>query len=264
MNQTTIEWTDVTWNPNSGCKVVSEGCKFCYAQTLAENKRGTRAFPNGFDLTIRPHKLREPARLKSPSMVFVNSMSDLFWEEIPPSYRHEIVDVMEAHPRHQFQVLTKRPVAMVEFWGTRAVPDNVWCGVTIESNLHVGRADALRDVDAAVRFISAEPLLGELTDLDLGGIRWLISGGESGLHLADERLNARRGLAERGPEGRWEPRIDRLHWVRHLRDLCSASGTAFLHKQWGGLRPKSAGRLLDGEAHDGYPRALVDGVWVDC
>lgn len=262
MNETTIEWTDVTWNPASGCERITEGCRYCYAHTLAENKRGTAAFPDGFDLTIRRHKLAEPARLRQPSMVFVNSMSDLFWDQIPDGYRHEIVDVMEAHPRHQFQVLTKRPELAVTFWRTRKVPSNVWCGATIESNRHVGRADALRQIDAEVRFISAEPLLDGLPDLDTSGIHWLISGGESGLHLSDPHVCARRGLVERLKDGTWSVRDDRADWVRGLRDKCAVTRTAFLHKQWGGLRPKSGGRMLDGRTHDGYPRTLVDGAWM--
>lgn len=253
MNETAIEWTDATWNPASGCEVVTEGCKYCYAKTLAENKRGTAAFPNGFDLTIRPHKLREPLRLKKPSMIFVNSMSDLFWEQIPDDYRHQILDVMEQCPQHEFQVLTKRPENMLRFLSDRKPPGNMWCGVTVESARTMWRIDVLRKVDAEIRFISAEPLLSGLDDINLDGIHWLISGGESGLHLTDPHVCERRGLVHRTASG-WKVRDDRADWVRDLRDACARYGTAFIHKQWGGLRPKSCGRALDGVIHDGYPR----------
>lgn len=253
MNQTAINWTDRTWNPASGCVEVSEGCRFCYAKQLAEQKRGTPAFRQGFDLTIRPHKLREPFALKTPSLVFVNSMSDLFWEAIPDVYRHQVFDVIEQTPRHQYQVLTKRPRALAEFARIRPLPRNVWAGVTIESDRMAARADVLRDVDAAVRFISAEPLLSALPSLDLAGIHWVISGGESGTHLNHDATRERRGLVERDTPRGWRPRPDRLLWVRDLRDRCADAGVAFWHKQWGGPKPHSAGRVLDGRTHDEMP-----------
>lgn len=252
MNETRIEWTDLTWNPASGCKVVSEGCRYCYAKTLAENKRGTPAFPNGFDLTIRRHKLREPYGIKKPSLIFVNSMSDLFWEEIPSSYREEIIDVIRSTPQHQYQVLTKRPEAMAAWFETREVPKNMWCGTTVESSRVLGRVDHLRRVPAAIRFISAEPLISDLDGLNLDGIHWVISGGESGLHLSDRHVCDRRGLVH-NETGVWRVREARADWVRSIRDNCVRSGVAFLHKQWGGLRPKSCGRELDGRVWDEYP-----------
>lgn len=265
MNKTAIVWTEVTWNPMSGCEVVSEGCRYCYARTLAENKRGTAAFPNGFDLTIRPHKLVEPRKLKSPSLIFVNSMSDLFWEQVPDSYRDQIVDVMEETPQHQYQVLTKRPEEMARYAARRSLPENMWAGVTIESDRVTPRADVLRRVrGAALRFISAEPLLSALPSLDLDGIDWLISGGESGSHLsADGPVRRRRGLAVPNPEGRgWVPRPDRIDWIRDLRDRCVESSVAFFHKQWGGPTSHSAGRVLDGRTWDEFPREPSDGgVW---
>jgi protein gp37 len=139
--------------------------------------RGTSAFPKGFDLTLRPHKLVEPYRLKKPSLIFVNSMSDLFWEAIPDDYRDRVLDVIEDTPQHQYQVLTKRPEKMLEYSHRRKLPPNFWAGVTIECNRHVGRADILRAVDAEIRFVSAEPLLDDLSALELSGIHWLISGG---------------------------------------------------------------------------------------
>jgi len=157
MNKTDIIWTEKTWNPNSGCKRITEGCKHCYAFPLAEQKRGTPAFPHGFDLTFRPHKLTEPLQLKAPSLIFVNSISDLFWEAIPDDYRDRIMDVIHTPPQHQYQVLTKRPERMCNYARRRNLPPNFWAGVTIESNRHVGRADILREIDAEIRFVSAEP-----------------------------------------------------------------------------------------------------------
>lgn len=263
MNNTGIIWTEATWNPMSGCEVVTEGCKYCYAKTLAEQKRGTAAFPRGFDLTIRPHKLAEPRKLKAPSLIFVNSMSDLFWDAIPPDYRDQIVDVMEDTPQHQYQVLTKRPEAMRDYSRRRPLPPNVWAGTTIETDRLGWRADVLRDVRADLRFVSAEPLLSGLPSLDLGGIDWLITGGESGPHLSNPIIRERRGLIQRSRDGRaWVPRDDRVAWVRAIRDRCLEHGTAFFHKQWGGPKSHSAGRLLDGRTWDEFPRYPVGGAWV--
>lgn len=253
MNDTAIIWTEKTWNPASGCTEVSEGCKFCYAKTLAENKRGTPAFPKGFDLTIRPHKLREPFALKEPTLIFVNSMSDLFWEEIPDEYRDKILDVMEQTPQHEYQVLTKRPENMLRYSLRRKLPPNFWAGVTIENQRWLSRLDTLRAIQAEIRFVSAEPLLGPLTAINLSGIDWLITGGESGTHLGDAKVCERRGLA-RKVNGKWIAREDRVDWVRELRDACLANGTSFLHKQWGGAISHSAGRMLDGRTWDEFPR----------
>ena len=173
MNSTKIEWANNTWNVFSGCTKISPGCQNCYASQLAERLRGTRAFPNGFDLTVRPHKLIEPYKLKQPSLVFVNSMSDLFWDAVPNELRDQIVDVMESTPQHEYMVLTKRAEAMLAYSRRRRLPPNFWAGVSIENERYAHRADLLRQVDAEVRFISAEPLLGPL-DLDLTGIHWVI------------------------------------------------------------------------------------------
>lgn len=252
MNVTSINWTNMTWNPVSGCEKVSEGCKHCYAETIAEKFRG-KAFPNGFELTLRPHKLREPCRLRTPSLVFVNSMSDLFWERIPDDYRDRILDVIEETPHHEYQVLTKRPEVMRAYAKRRKLPPNFWAGVTIESNRHVDRADILRDVDAEIRFISAEPLLSALPDLDLTGMQWVITGGESGAHLMEPEVCARRALVEHRA-GRWHLRDDRLPWLREIRDTCRAAGVAYWHKQHGGPHPESAGRTFDGQTYDALPR----------
>jgi protein gp37 len=264
VNDTAIAWTDVTWNPASGCQKVSEGCKHCYAETLAENKRGTAAFPRGFELTLRPHKLREPFKLKTPSLVFVNSMSDLFWDQIPTAYVDQIVDVIEQTPQHQYQVLTKRPDRMLAYSRRRKLPGNFWAGVTIEATRFVSRADTLREVDAEIRFISAEPLLSALIyhtagrsagpgPLDLGGIDWVIVGGESGTHLADPEKCAKHALVTRDASG-WHPRPQCAQWVRDIRDACEARSVAFFFKQWGGIRPTSNGKTLDGREHHAWPR----------
>lgn len=256
MNETRINWTELTWNPASGCMKVSPGCKFCYADSLAENKRGTLAFPGGFDLTLRPHKLREPFKAKRPSLIFTSSMTDVFFDQIPDEYRHRIFDTIEQTPQHRYQVLTKRPEIALAFSRERRLPRNVWIGTTIEHQETAYRADVLREIDASVRFVSAEPLIGPLV-LDLSGIGWLISGGESGAHLSKPKHREARALVRAGDRSKgerlWEPREDRIPWVRSLRDQCEAAGTAFWHKQWGGPRPDSGGRLLDGREHDGMP-----------
>lgn len=252
MNKTGIKWTTLTWNPASGCKRITSGCAFCYAYTLAEAKRGTPAFRNGFDLTIRPHKLREPLRLKEPSLIFVNSMSDLFWPEIPESYRDQILDVIECTPQHQYQVLTKRPEEMLRYSRRRKLPENFWAGVTIEDQANADRADILREVEASIRFVSVEPLLAPLV-LDWTGLHWCITGGESGVHLLDPKLREARALVDY-EKRRWTARPDRIEWVRSLRDQCLAASVKFFHKQWGGHYPESGGRLLDGRTWDEMPR----------
>jgi protein gp37 len=257
MNETEINWTELTWNPASGCTKISAGCKYCYAETIAEGKRGTVAFPVGFDVVEKPKKLGEPLKVKRPSLIFTNSMTDMFHESISDSYRERILESMHAAPQHRYQVLTKRPEVARRFFATRKVPGCMWLGVTIEHADTLDRLDVLREIDAGVRFVSAEPLLGPLEPMDLSGIHWLISGGESGVHFKDERVLGLRALVRRAtPEEvwpHWVPREDRIPWVRSLRDQCNASGTAFWHKQWGGPRPHSGGRHLDGRTWDEMP-----------
>jgi protein gp37 len=257
MNVTEINWTELTWNPASGCTKISPGCKYCYAETIAEGKRGTLAFPVGFDVVEKPKKLGEPAKVKRPSLIFTNSMSDFFHEQISDAYRERMLEAMEAAPQHRYQVLTKRPEIAARFFRARKAPACMWLGVTIESQSYAHRLEELRGIEAPVRFVSAEPLLGPL-ELELAGIDWLISGGESGLHLLrDERALALRALVRRATREEeplhWLPREDRIDWVRSLRDQCQAAGTAFWHKQWGGPRPASAGRKLDGRTWDEMP-----------
>lgn len=260
MNMTEINWTELTWNPMSGCKKISEGCKYCYAETLAENKRGTAAFPNGFDLTIRPHKLAEPGKVKRPSLIFANSMSDFFLDEVPVAYRDRIFATIEASPDHRFQVLTKRPDAAAWYYKARGgAPRNVWAGATVENKRRAKeRIEWLQQTDAVVRFLSVEPLLSDLGDIDLAGIHWVIVGGESGHHLMDAGIRETRGLVDRN-DGKWTPRPSRIDWVRSLRDQCQEQGVAFWFKQWGGHVGWAAGRQLDGRTWDELP-SLVPGA----
>lgn len=229
-----IEWTEATWNPVTGCSEVSPGCAHCYAKTFAERWRGVPGHPyeQGFDLRLWPDRLEVPLRWRQPRVVFVNSMSDLFHEDIPDRYVAQVFDVMVRAEQHTFQVLTKRHERLAELASRLPWPRNVWMGVTIENRRFVHRADYLREIPSAVRFISAEPLLGPLEGLDLSGIDWLIAGGES------------------GPRHR---RID-AEWVTELRDRCRVEDVAFFFKQWGGHRPKTGGRDLQGREWNEMPK----------
>jgi protein gp37 len=228
-----IEWTEATWNPVTGCSQVSPGCAHCYAKTFAERWRGVPGHPyeQGFGLRLWPDRLDVPLRWRKPRTIFVNSMSDLFHEDIPFEYIERVFETMHAAHWHTFQVLTKRESRLAELAPQLSWTPNIWMGITIENRRFVRRADVLRQVPAAVRFISAEPLLGPLERLELSGIDWLIAGGES------------------GPRHR---RVD-PGWIRELRDRCGDEGVAFFFKQWGGARPKSRGRELDGRQWDQLP-----------
>lgn len=259
MNDTGIAWTNVTWNPVTGCEEVTEGCKFCYAKVIAEKQSGGRAFPNGFGMTLRPHKLRDPFKLKTPSLVFVNSMSDFFWDEIPDEYRDRCLDTIEQTPQHQYQVLTKRPATMLRYSQRRRLPPNFWAGVTIENQrTAVERLAILKQVDAEIRFLSLEPLLGPI-DVDLTGIHWVITGGESGLQISSTVIGKNRALVER-PAGRWVPKAEALVWLRGIRDSCIAQDVRHFFKQWGGPYPISGGRTLDGRTWDEFPRMPEGGA----
>ncbi|WP_309225200.1 phage Gp37/Gp68 family protein [Salinispora sp. H7-4] len=259
---TTIEWTQETWNPTTGCDRVSAGCDHCYALTLAKRLRGMgaakyqtdgdpRTSGPGFGVATHPDTLDAPLRWRTGRTVFVNSMSDLFHHEVPVTFIGSVWNTMGLTPRHTYQVLTKRPArarTLLTQWarvgwswqrhdlmwcGPLDGPlPNVWLGTSIESDDHTIRAEHLRRTPAAVRFISAEPLLGPLPSLDLTGIDWLIAGGESGPHARP-----------------MDPT-----WVRDLRDRCQEAGVAFFFKQWGGRTPKANGRHLDGRTWDQYPR----------
>ena len=228
-----IEWTEATWNPVTGCSQVSPGCAHCYAKTFAERWRGVPGHPyeQGFDLRLWPERVEVPLRWMKPRTIFVNSMSDLFHEAIPDTYIARVFETMEKASWHTFQVLTKREDRLAALAPRLRWAPNVWMGVTIENRRFVQRADVLRDVPAAVRFISAEPLLGPLEGLVLDDIDWLIVGGES------------------GPGHR---RVD-PDWIRDLRDRSAREDVAFFFKQWGGPRPKSRGRELDGREWDELP-----------
>lgn len=259
MNETKINWTELSWNPASGCNEVSKACDRCYAKVIAEKYRGTPAFPNGFDVMVRPWKLNEPAKVKRPSLIFTNSMTDMFHLGISDDYRDKICDVMRAHPQHRYQVLTKRPAVAEKFFRTREVPSSMWLGCTVEEQATTWRIDVLRRIAAPVRFLSCEPIYSPLL-VDLTGIDWVIGGGESGGHLSspnttdlDERALVRRGLKG---EAKWMPREDRVDWIRQLRDDTVRARAAFYWKQWGGPKPESGGRLIDGRTWDDMPTKL--------
>ena len=229
-----------SWNPVSGCTHVSEGCRHCYAERFAERWRGIPGhhYEHGFDLMLRPERLELPLRWRRPRHVFVTSMGDLFHEEIPDDYVRRVFAVMEQAPRHVFHVLTKREQRLTTLAPGLPWPANVHLGVTVESMAYAARADALRAVPAALRHISAEPLLGPLDELDLEGIGWLIAGGES-------------GPTRRPP---------RPEWLRGLRDHCLAAGVPFTFKGWGGRVQGEQGRTLDGREWQERPSiAQFDG-----
>lgn len=234
----TIEWTQATWNPVTGCDKVSPGCAHCYAETFAERFRGVPNHPyeQGFDLRLWRSRLDYPLKWKKPRVIFVNSMSDLFHERIPDDYVAEVFDVMAEADHHVYQILTKRHERLADLAPSLPWPEHIWMGVSIENRRFVHRADYLREVPAAVRFISAEPLLGILEGLDLTDIHWLIAGGESGPRHRSVK-----------PE-----------WVRYLRDLCQEEDVRFFFKQWGGVRSKAGGRDLDGREWNEMPDHNLD------
>jgi protein gp37 len=229
-----IEWTESTWNPVTGCTKVSPGCAHCYAERMARRLKamGQPNYRNGFRVTMHKHALNLPLGWKRPQMVFVNSMSDLFHEDVPVDFIRRVFDVMRQTDRHLFQILTKRSQRLAELAPLLPWPANVWMGVTVESCDYIHRIDDLRRVPAAVRFLSLEPLLGPLPDLDLTDIDWVIVGGESG--------PGARAMSEA--------------WALNLRDQCMRAGVAFFFKQWGGVNKKKAGRLLGGRTWDQMPR----------
>lgn len=241
-DNTEIEWTDTTWNPVRGCTKISPGCKNCYAKTFAERWRGVKGHPyeHGFDLRLVPDKLFEPLSWARSRMIFVNSMSDLFHEDIPDAYIATVFHVMNVANWHTFQVLTKRPerllmLAKTELSGLTNSP-NIWLGVSVEDQQYgLPRVAHLQKTPAAIRFLSIEPLLEDIGILDLDGIDWVIVGGESG-------QRARPMASE---------------WVRSIRDQCISSGVSFFFKQWGGRNKKRAGRTLDEKKHDEFPKTKI-------
>ncbi len=236
-----IEWTQNTWNPTTGCTKISSGCKFCYAETMAKRLQAmrVRGYENGFDLSILPERLEQPLKRKKPTIYFVNSMSDLFHEDIPDSFIEDVFNVITQATQHEFQVLTKRAKRMEEFFRTRQVPTNAWLGVTVEDKKYgLPRINYLRQIDVAIRFLSLEPLLENLGTINLSGIHWVIVGGESGPFARP--MNKR--------------------WVENIQKQCQQSGVQFFFKQWGGRgadgkkRPKKQnGRQLNGKIFDEMP-----------
>lgn len=228
-----IEWTESTWNPVTGCTKISPGCKHCYAERMAERLQamGQSNYRNGFRLTLQPQMLELPLTWKRPQTIFVNSMSDLFHDDVPIAYVQRVFDVMRRAHWHRFQVLTKRASRLAEVDSELEWAPNIWMGVSVESAKYTARIDDLRSTRAHVRFLSLEPLLGALPDLDLRGIHWAIVGGES------------------GPRARPMPAA----WALDIRDQCRRAGVPFFFKQWGGKNKKRAGRVLEGRTWDEMP-----------
>jgi protein gp37 len=236
-----IEWTQHTWNPVTGCTNVSPGCKNCYARVFAQRLKamGVPGYERGFAVTLQPERLREPLKRRTPTHYFVNSMSDLFHEQVPFPFVDGVLDVIRAAPHHQFQILTKRADRMLEYFGRRQAPSNAWLGVSVENRKHgVPRIAPLVKIKSAIRFLSVEPLIADPGRLPLRGIHWVIVGGESG-----------RGARPMNPV-----------WVRKVRDQCNEAGVPFFFKQWGawgsdGVRrsKKANGRSLDGKLWSELP-----------
>lgn len=243
MAKTTIEWTQVTWNPVTGCDKTSAGCDNCYALTLSKRLKamGAEKYQNdgnpatsgpGFGVTTHPASLGQPYKWKRPLTVFVNSMSDLFHAKVPLSFVQDVFDVMADTPQHTYQILTKRSLRLRRMADKLQWPSNVWMGVSVEEPKVLSRIDDLREVPAAVRFLSVEPLIAPLPDIKLDGIDWVIVGGESG-HVHRPMESA---------------------WVEDIRDQCHDADVPFFFKQWGGRTPKANGRLLDGRTWDEMPK----------
>ncbi len=230
-----IEWTQSTWNPVTGCTKVSEGCRNCYAERMAKRLQamGQPNYRNGFDLTCHPGALDLPLRWKKPQVVFVNSMSDLFHEDVPLDFIQRVFATMRQAGQHTFQVLTKRASRLAELSHLLDWTENIWMGVTVENAACKGRIDQLRSTSALVKFLSMEPLLDDMGGIDLARVDWVIAGGESG------------------------PGARPMHadWVRGIRDQCLAQHVPFFFKQWGGFNKKKAGRILDGRTWDQMPEA---------
>ena len=232
-----IEWTESTWNPVTGCTKISEGCRHCYAERLAKRLKamGQPNYRNGFKVTLHPHVLDIPLRWRRPRCVFVNSMSDLFHKDVPFEFIQRVFDIMAKASHHRFQVLTKRSQRLRELSPKLTWPENVWMGVTVETADYLSRLDDLRRTGAAIKFVSFEPLLGPIPQINLDGIHWVIVGGESG------------------------PAARPMHpdWATDIRDQCLARDIPFFFKQWGGTNRKKTGRTLEGRTWDDTPETQV-------
>ena len=243
MKHSKIEWTEATWNPSTGCNKVSAGCKHCYAETMAKRLQamGAPGYANGFEFTLMPERLEMPLKIKKPTKFFVNSMSDLFHEQMPFDFLDQVFAVIARTPRHSYQILTKREEILRDYCSTRKLPDNVWLGVSVESARFKHRIEVLRSIPARIRFLSVEPLIADVGELDLRGIHWVIVGGES------------------GPKAR----PMRPEWAANVQQQCEAQGAAFFFKQWGtwgedGVKrsKKANGRLLLGREWSEEPAVL--------
>jgi len=234
MNKSKIEWTERTWNPVTGCSKVSEGCYNCYAQKMANRlfSMGNPRYLNGFDVTLHEDMLKQPLKIKKPSIIFVCSMSDLFHDSVPFAFIEKIVDTMEEADWHVFQILTKRTDRMYEFFKDKVVPDNIWLGTSLELEKYEYRVEQLKRINSQIKFLSCEPLLGSLKNIDFKGIDWIVTGGESGAH-------ARPVMKE---------------WVLELRDICLRENISFFFKQWGGWNKKKNGNELDGVIYNNMPK----------
>lgn len=240
MKKFKIEWTESTWNPTTGCTKISIGCKNCYAERMAKRLKAmeTQKYKNGFNLTLHPDILKEPYSWRYPRTVFVNSMSDLFHEDIPLDYIRRTFKVMNENPQHTFQVLTKRAEILQDYSKYLNWTKNIWMGVTVENQEYTNRIDSLRETNANVKFLSIEPLISEITNINLSDIDWVIVGGESG-------PGARPMLKE---------------WVLKIKDQCIKQDAPFFFKQWGGTNKKKAGRLLEGKIWEEMPYAYEEPI----
>lgn len=241
--KTKIEWTEITWNPVTGCRKISPGCMNCYAERMATRLRqmGAVRYKNGFKITLHEDIAELPLKWKKPQMVFVNSMSDLFLEDVPSQFIKKIFDVMHKAHWHTFQVLTKRAERLLELSRELSWSPNIWMGVAVENEDYTHRIDHLRKTDAHIKFLSVEPLLGPIPNLDLEGIDWVIVGGES------------------GPGAR----LMKPEWVLDIRDQCQRVDVPFFFKQWGGVNKKKAGRELEGRIWDEMPRIFSEFSYID-
>lgn len=233
MAQTRIEWTELTWNPTTGCNKVSQGCKFCYAEVMARRLKamGLEKYRNGFELTLHEDALKIPYTWKQPKIVFVNSMSDLFHKDIPLEFIQRVFKVMNDNPQHVFQVLTKRADVLLKYHKELKWTHNIWMGVSVEDAKSLSRINLLRRTRAKVKFLSCEPLIGSLTDLNLKKINWVIVGGESGRR----------------------PRPMKPEWVFEIHNKCIEEKVPFFFKQWGGTNKKKTGRVLRGRTYSEMP-----------
>jgi protein gp37 len=241
MKKSKIEWTESTWNPVTGCTKISSGCLNCYAERMALRLRamGQPNYRNGFKVTCHPHTLDIPSKWKKPQMIFVNSMSDLFHQDVPDDFILDIFSTMRQAQQHQYQILTKRAERLLELSPSLPWQKNIWMGVTVESAEYKYRIDYLRYTGAFIKFLSLEPLLGDVGELNLDEIVWVIAGGES------------------GPGAR----PMKIEWVRNIREQCSDQNVPFFFKQWGGINKKKAGRLLDGVTWDEMPIDFCDNIY---